>query len=226
MNIAQVTVSVNGHAIPFDMKIGEAGEAFFIFETDDDVPDDLITSPLLRPSSPQRTDADEPETSRFGTKVDRDEIPDTDEPEPLDLNALPSPPEEDVQTGGSERVSVPTHRTSASASSIIDATGSSDRLPIRRRSSTLSVSTPQASSLPSPPPSPTRTKAEQEQDARADAALKQTVGQVHVPEVKYQDGKFSCLYTLCIAYNRDYRNCTRHRGVSLTTTQAEEVFLH
>jgi phosphatidate phosphatase PAH1 len=29
------------------MKIGEAGEAFFIFETAGDVPDELITSPLL-----------------------------------------------------------------------------------------------------------------------------------------------------------------------------------
>lgn len=32
------------------MKIGDAGEAFFIFETDEDVPDDLITSPLLQPT--------------------------------------------------------------------------------------------------------------------------------------------------------------------------------
>ncbi|KAJ8086959.1 lipin Ned1 [Marasmius tenuissimus] len=44
----KVSVSVNGRPIPFDMKIGEAGEAFFIFETDDDVPDDLVTSPLLK----------------------------------------------------------------------------------------------------------------------------------------------------------------------------------
>ena len=29
------------------MKIGEAGEAFFVFETQDDVPEDLITSPIL-----------------------------------------------------------------------------------------------------------------------------------------------------------------------------------
>lgn len=190
------------------MKIGEAGEAFFIFETDDDVPDDLITSPLLRPSSPPHTDADGLETNRFGTKADRDETPDTDEPEPLDLNALPSPPEEEVQIGR-ERVSAPTHRTSASASSIIDATGSSDRLPIRRRSSTLSVSTPHASSLPSPPPSPTHTQVEQELDARADAALKQSV-QVHVPEVEYRDGKCSFLYALYVANNREHRNCIRH----------------
>lgn len=29
------------------MKIGEAGEAFFVLETDEDVPEDLLTSPLL-----------------------------------------------------------------------------------------------------------------------------------------------------------------------------------
>ena len=34
------------------MKIGEAGEAFFVFETDGDVPEDLITSPLLEPTQP------------------------------------------------------------------------------------------------------------------------------------------------------------------------------
>lgn len=38
---------MNGESIPFNMKIGEAGEAFFVLETDEDVPDDLLTSPLL-----------------------------------------------------------------------------------------------------------------------------------------------------------------------------------
>lgn len=45
-------ITVNGKNVPFNMKIGEAGEAFFVFETDDDVPDDLITSPLLEPTQP------------------------------------------------------------------------------------------------------------------------------------------------------------------------------
>jgi hypothetical protein len=47
-----VDIAVNGNAVPFSMKIGEAGEAFFIFETDGDVPEDLITSPLLEPTQP------------------------------------------------------------------------------------------------------------------------------------------------------------------------------
>lgn len=48
----KVNVFVNGNPIPFNMKIGEAGEAFFVFETDDDVPADLITSPILHPTIP------------------------------------------------------------------------------------------------------------------------------------------------------------------------------
>jgi phosphatidate phosphatase LPIN len=40
-------VLVNGEPIPFNMKVGEAGEAFFVLETDDDVPEEYLTSPLL-----------------------------------------------------------------------------------------------------------------------------------------------------------------------------------
>ncbi|KAF8318234.1 LNS2-domain-containing protein, partial [Clavulina sp. PMI_390] len=43
----KVNVLVNGETIPFNMKIGEAGEAFFVIETEDDVPPELLTSPLL-----------------------------------------------------------------------------------------------------------------------------------------------------------------------------------
>lgn len=31
------------------MKVGETGEAFFVFETDKDVPEELQTSPLASP---------------------------------------------------------------------------------------------------------------------------------------------------------------------------------
>ncbi|KIM65272.1 hypothetical protein SCLCIDRAFT_113141 [Scleroderma citrinum Foug A] len=43
----RVNIFVNDILIPFNMKIGDAGEAFFVFETDEDIPDDLATSPLL-----------------------------------------------------------------------------------------------------------------------------------------------------------------------------------
>ncbi|KAJ4496837.1 Lipin/Ned1/Smp2-domain-containing protein [Lentinula lateritia] len=200
----KVTVSVNGHPIPFDMKIGEAGEAFFIFETEDDVPEDLITSPLLRPSSPanENTRASiDVETTRFGTKKAGDQTPDADEPEPLDLNALPSPAEDDVQFSpgvdgdnnantSSGRIHTPTtHKPSASTSNFTIPSVSVEPHHIRRRASTVSVSVsiPHASSLPSPPPSPTRTPAGKAQDACADAAL-QSVAEIQVPEIRYQDG--------------------------------------
>lgn len=57
------------------MKIGEAGEAFFVFETDEDVPEELMTSPLLEPVRPGQDS--EPSTTggrmtgRFGAKKAR-----------------------------------------------------------------------------------------------------------------------------------------------------------
>lgn len=47
----QVRITVNDEKIPFYMKVGETGEAFFVFETDADVPEDLQTSPLTGPVS-------------------------------------------------------------------------------------------------------------------------------------------------------------------------------
>lgn len=74
------------------MKIGEAGEAFFIFETDDDVPSDLITSPLLEPTqSPQPSqpadDVHEMDDTSAGTSHQG-----RSEPEFLDLDAVPQLP--------------------------------------------------------------------------------------------------------------------------------------
>ncbi|KAG9080686.1 hypothetical protein FRC06_006258, partial [Ceratobasidium sp. 370] len=59
------------------MKIGEAGEAFFVFETDEEVPEELMTSPLLEPVRPGQssktvTGADRP-AGRFGAKKARAE---------------------------------------------------------------------------------------------------------------------------------------------------------
>ena len=57
------------------MKLGEGGEAFFVFETSDDIPESLQTSPVISPAaSPQsiRQDAASP--------------PALQEPEYLDLN--------------------------------------------------------------------------------------------------------------------------------------------
>lgn len=58
------------------MKLGEGGEAFFVFETSDDIPESLQTSPVISPAaSPQsllQQDAASPRTFQ--------------EPEYLDLN--------------------------------------------------------------------------------------------------------------------------------------------
>jgi hypothetical protein len=48
-----VTVKVNDKEAPFMMKVGETGEAFFVFETRGDVPEDLRTSPLVSPTEVQ-----------------------------------------------------------------------------------------------------------------------------------------------------------------------------
>ena len=44
-----VLIHVNDKSVPIMMKIGEAGEAFFVNETTDDVPKEYQTSPLLNP---------------------------------------------------------------------------------------------------------------------------------------------------------------------------------
>jgi phosphatidate phosphatase LPIN len=74
-----VDIAVNGRIVPFNMKIGEAGEAFFVFETDADVPDELITSPLLEPTQPNLPDS-LPPGDISDDAVDQ-------EPEFLDLDA-------------------------------------------------------------------------------------------------------------------------------------------
>jgi len=73
------------------MKVGEAGEAFFVFETDSDVPDDLITSPLLEPTQPVLPDPPPAgDFGRFGTRNRSGDFIDDglgQEPDFFDLNA-------------------------------------------------------------------------------------------------------------------------------------------
>ncbi|KAF7792895.1 hypothetical protein EIP86_003996 [Pleurotus ostreatoroseus] len=69
---AMVNVYVNGNLIPFSMKIGDAGEAFFVFETDEDIPEDIVTSPLLEATKPGEANTKVERTGRFGAKADSD----------------------------------------------------------------------------------------------------------------------------------------------------------
>lgn len=38
------------HIVPFGMKVGESGEAFFVLETTESVPEELLTSPVVMPT--------------------------------------------------------------------------------------------------------------------------------------------------------------------------------
>jgi phosphatidate phosphatase LPIN len=40
---------VNDEKVDYAMKLGEGGEAFFVFQTDGDVPEDMQTSPIASP---------------------------------------------------------------------------------------------------------------------------------------------------------------------------------
>jgi hypothetical protein len=73
---SKVEFTVNDVKQNFSMKLGEGGEAFFVFETSENVPRDLQTSPL---SSPTTSPAPQPTDTTPSI-----ELP---EPEPLDLAA-------------------------------------------------------------------------------------------------------------------------------------------
>lgn len=70
----KVEFKVNGVKQPYPMKLGEGGEAFFVFETSDTIPKSLQTSPLVSPASSPPLNA-----SQNGQ-------PSLQEPESLDLN--------------------------------------------------------------------------------------------------------------------------------------------
>lgn len=47
----KVEFQVNGAKQDYAMKLGEGGEAFFVFETSDNIPEAMQTSPLVSPAS-------------------------------------------------------------------------------------------------------------------------------------------------------------------------------
>ncbi|KAI0796995.1 Lipin/Ned1/Smp2-domain-containing protein [Abortiporus biennis] len=101
----KVDVFVNGKLVPFPMKIGDAGEAFFVFETDENVPEDLVTSPLLEATQPGQSNAQgQPApTGRFGAKESDIEeeihLPESSqEPDFLDLDGTGQRTPDDLAT--------------------------------------------------------------------------------------------------------------------------------
>jgi len=75
----KVEFKVNGVKQPYSMKLGEGGEAFFVFETTENIPMSLQTSPLVSPVSSPPLDPQAPGAE------------DLQEPESLDLNAAGKP---------------------------------------------------------------------------------------------------------------------------------------
>ncbi|KAI1433894.1 LNS2-domain-containing protein [Xylaria sp. CBS 124048] len=62
----KVEFKVNGRKQEYAMKLGEGGEAFFIFETSDTIPQSLQTSPLVSPeASPSLTSVDRSNAPNF-----------------------------------------------------------------------------------------------------------------------------------------------------------------
>ncbi|KAF7117073.1 hypothetical protein CNMCM5793_005757 [Aspergillus hiratsukae] len=55
----KVEFQVNGVKQDYAMKLGEGGEAFFVFETSDEIPASLQTSPLVSPAASPRTQSQE-----------------------------------------------------------------------------------------------------------------------------------------------------------------------
>jgi phosphatidate phosphatase LPIN len=71
----KVEFRVNGELQDYSMKLGEGGEAFFVFETTRSVPAEMQTSPIASPAaSPEQKPVELPSERAF------------DEPEPLDLD--------------------------------------------------------------------------------------------------------------------------------------------
>jgi phosphatidate phosphatase LPIN len=59
----KVEFKVNGVKQDYAMKLGEGGEAFFVFETSDNIPQNLQTSPLVSPASSPPLPASRPSSS-------------------------------------------------------------------------------------------------------------------------------------------------------------------
>lgn len=72
----KVTLQVNGHLTDIPMKLGDGGEAFFVFKTDGYVPPELQTSPVISPvTSPTTPPKDETEAMAYLDIGEGDDTP-------------------------------------------------------------------------------------------------------------------------------------------------------
>ncbi|KAF5363254.1 hypothetical protein D9756_000224 [Leucocoprinus leucothites] len=202
----QVNVSVNGQQIPFSMKIGDAGEAFFVFETDEDVPADLITSPILHPTRPEEEAAGaqaDAATGRFGAKEDQssydaddsDKLPElapSETPEQEALSQSQEPEFLDLDAGNGEareggHKEEPLRDVNLTPKQEFHQPSflrhSASRSTIRRRP--VDEASSSQPSLPSPPISRSHTPDLDEQDKRVDEALRNLGKEAKSPDVEY-----------------------------------------
>ncbi|CDH49213.1 lns2-domain-containing protein [Lichtheimia corymbifera JMRC:FSU:9682] len=56
----KVEIKINEEVMPYVMKVGEAGEAFFVFETEHEVPEEFQTSPIMSAIEENRSDEEPP----------------------------------------------------------------------------------------------------------------------------------------------------------------------
>ncbi|KAI5864911.1 LNS2-domain-containing protein [Durotheca rogersii] len=90
----KVEFRVNGAKQEYAMKLGEEGEAFFVFETNDTIPQSLQTSPLSSPASsptflPDRssTDLQEPDFLQLDSEAGRSRSTTISRPQPAVLSS-------------------------------------------------------------------------------------------------------------------------------------------
>ncbi|KAL1978291.1 hypothetical protein VTN31DRAFT_1150 [Thermomyces dupontii] len=121
----KVEFTVNGVKQDFPMKLGEGGEAFFVFETTDDVPASLQTSPLVSP-----TGSPKPSTP---------DLPSLQEPPDLDLDRAQPPTAKSDREGlkATSTWSAGDASVSKETGTITPVTGSPSGNPARSRGSSF-----------------------------------------------------------------------------------------
>ncbi|EFQ98507.1 lipin-1 [Nannizzia gypsea CBS 118893] len=145
----KVEFSVNGVKQDYAMKLGEGGEAFFVFETTGDVPEDLQTSPVISPAiSPQSSPEGTSNSSAYNLQ----------EPEYLDLTSKSSTPPkqpraitEPLLNGEAEPPS-PIAKNAHEIGHKLDRSRSDDLLDAGRANGLGANSSPQTTRSQSPPP--------------------------------------------------------------------------
>lgn len=196
------------------MKIGEAGEAFFVFETEGDVPEDLITSPILHPTEPPAGGGDVAQ-DRFGAKrkdeadnIMSEDSDATREPDFLDLNDTSV-----TSTGGAPLSDLPSAvsaRQNASTSELPEEgkTPTSSPRALSKVPSGLSLSRPEDRQRPAPSSAPQNLPNDASENdgphGAIDRAVNIELSEVHAPDVKYKSGKRVRSFALCIVLKKTH----------------------